>query len=324
MIVTQKHCKVEHRIIDRTVPGPYMVHVEPGSGRTDGPRTNNKRGRGLLVSGCTIKTALPLSPGDVSHPMPPQPGVFPLPYASTSTHKARANPIEIHNGTTDIVTSYPPPAHHTIHHPSSALLAGPSSRPHGTSLLCPVSCINSVIRCFTGANADEGKKDRRRKEIVGRLGKEMDDRRDECVSLLRSLVPPAFKQRGVCVPSGRQYAESVSALHSVAMQLAARPETLPSYKLRLYPLSIECSALLAQLEVEEQNSLESAEAAYELERECVEEEWKRSRDRIRERLLRRWWIPRSHSRYCLVFHLSLRECYMESCPWVGCLAPGSE
>jgi hypothetical protein len=69
------------------------------------------------------------------------------------------------------------------------------------------------------------------------------------------------------------------------MQLAARPETLPSYTLRLYPLSIERSALLTQLAVEERNSLESAEAAYELEREHVEEEWKRGRDRIRERLL---------------------------------------
>ena len=85
--------------------------------------------------------------------------------------------------------------------------------------------------------------------------------------------------------SGRQYAESISALHSVAMQLAARPEALPSYTLRLYPLSIERSALLAQLAVEERNSLESADAAYELERERVEEEWKRGRDRIRERLL---------------------------------------
>ena len=69
------------------------------------------------------------------------------------------------------------------------------------------------------------------------------------------------------------------------MQLAARPETLPSYSLRLYPLSLERSALLTQLEVEERNSLESAAAAYELERERVEEEWKRGRDRIRERLL---------------------------------------
>jgi len=174
--------------------------------------------------------------------MPPQPGVFPLPYAST--HKARANPTELHNGTTDVSTSYLPPPHHTIHHTSSTLLAGSSSRPHG-------------------ANIDDGKKDRRRKEIVGRLGKEMNDRRDD----------------------GRQCAESISALHNVAMQLAARPDTLPSYTLRLYPLSLERSALLAQLTVEERNSLESAESAYELERERVEEEWKRGRDRIRERLL---------------------------------------
>jgi hypothetical protein len=69
------------------------------------------------------------------------------------------------------------------------------------------------------------------------------------------------------------------------MQLAARPETLPSYALRLYPLSLERSALLAQLVVEERNALDNAAAAYELERERVEEEWKRGRDRIRERLL---------------------------------------
>ena len=130
-----------------------------------------------------------------------------------------------------------------------------------------------------------------------------DDQCDECVSFLRSLIPPALKQRGACIPSWRQYAESVSALHSVAMQLTARPETLPSYKLCLYPLSIERSVLLAQLEVEERNSLESAESAHELERERVEEESKRDRDRIRDRLLRQRWIPRSHSRYCPVFHL---------------------
>src|SRR6266850_595082 len=72
--------------------------------------------------------------------MPPQPGVFPLPYAST--HKARANPTELHNGTSDLVTGYPPPPHHTIHHTSSsALLAGPSSRPHGMFSLHPHTYI---------------------------------------------------------------------------------------------------------------------------------------------------------------------------------------
>ena len=37
--------------------------------------------------------------------------------------------------------------------------------------------------------------------------------------------------------------------------------------------------------MEEWNYLESAESAYELERERVEEEWKHGQDRIRERLL---------------------------------------
>lgn len=152
--------------------------------------------------------------------------------------------------------------------------------------LHPTSRIDLVTPHVTGPNIDDGKKDRRRKEIVGRLGKEMNDRRDECVSPLRFPVPRDLQRGGVRVPSsGRQYAESISALHSVAMQLAARPEALPSYTLRLYPLSIERSALLAQLAVEERNALESADAAYELERERVEEEWKRGRDRIRERLL---------------------------------------
>jgi hypothetical protein len=113
----------------------------------------------------------------------------------------------------------------------------------------------------------------------------MNDRRDECVSPFCFPVPRDSNVVAFVPSSGRQYAESISALHSVAMQLAARPEALPSYTLRLYPLSIERSALLAQLAVEERNALESADAAYELERERVEEEWKRGRDRIRERLL---------------------------------------
>ena len=133
--------------------------------------------------------------------MPPQPGVFPLPYASTSAHKSRANHTEIHNGTTDMVTSYPPPPHHTVHHPSSSsLLAGPSSRPHGTFLLHLGHVLIHSFIASPGANTDDGKKDRRRKEIVGRLGKEMNDRRDECVlSLCFLLVPSAFKQGGICV-----------------------------------------------------------------------------------------------------------------------------
>ncbi|TFY80054.1 hypothetical protein EWM64_g3961 [Hericium alpestre] len=173
--------------------------------------------------------------------MPPQPGMFALPYAST--HKARAsNNVDLH--TSDIAMSYHHASISASQHPPSSMIAGPSSRTHG-------------------ANLDEVKKEKRRKEIAGRLGKEMSDRRDDT----------------------RHYAESITTLHNMSMQLAARPESQPAYTLRLYPLSLERSALLAQLAVEEKNSLESIEAAYDLERERVEDEWRRGRDRIRERLL---------------------------------------
>src|SRR6267154_2247834 len=84
---------------------------------------------------------------------------------------------------------------------------------------------------------------------------------------------------------GRHFTENISALHSTAIQLASRPETYPLYNLRLYPISLERSALLAQYAFEEKHALESVQTAYEEERERVEEEWRKGRDRIRERLL---------------------------------------
>lgn len=71
----------------------------------------------------------------------------------------------------------------------------------------------------------------------------------------------------------------------MSVQLALHPETLPMYNLRLLPLSIERSAILAQLENEERYAIECAQTAYDEERERVEEEWKRGRDRVKERLL---------------------------------------
>ncbi|KAF8548853.1 hypothetical protein OG21DRAFT_1515837 [Imleria badia] len=148
--------------------------------------------------------------------MPPQPGVFALPYAST------------HNARPDVVH---------VHHPP---VPGPSSRSH-----------------------DDPKRDKKRKDLSGKVGKEMIDRRDE----------------------GRQFAENISALHSAAIQLASRPETHPLYNVRMYPLSLERSALLAQLAYEEKHGLAAIETAYEEERERVEEEWRKGRVRVRERLL---------------------------------------
>ncbi|KAF8972710.1 hypothetical protein BDZ97DRAFT_1901213 [Flammula alnicola] len=107
-----------------------------------------------------------------------------------------------------------------------------------------------------------GGKEKKRKES-SKLGKEMSDRRDD----------------------GRHFTESISALHNAAHVLSTRPELSAYYRLRLYPITLERSALLAQLEVEERYAIECAQVAYDEERGRVEDEWRRGRERVRERLL---------------------------------------
>jgi len=106
------------------------------------------------------------------------------------------------------------------------------------------------------------RKEKKRKDS-SKLGKEIGDRRDE----------------------GRNYTESISALHNTALILSTRPEVSAHFQLRLYPLSLERSALIAQLESEERYAIECAQVAYDEERERVEEEWKKGREKVRERLL---------------------------------------
>lgn len=159
--------------------------------------------------------------------MPPQPGVFSVPYGMG--HKSRSN---TYNADGEMGVAY---AHH-----SHAPVAGPSSRMH------------------------EGKKEKRRKDLSGKLGKEMNDRREDHRS---------------------NYNEGIAALHGTAIQLSTRPDTNSMYNLRLYPISFERSALLAALDFEEKHARECAEMAFLEEQERVEEEWKRGRERVRERLL---------------------------------------
>ena len=83
----------------------------------------------------------------------------------------------------------------------------------------------------------------------------------------------------------RQCNEQITVLQSSAMQLATRPESSSAYMLRLYPLTLERSALLQQIASEEEYEHEAVRIAYEEERDRVEEEWKRGRERVRERLL---------------------------------------
>lgn len=158
--------------------------------------------------------------------MPPQPGIFSVPHGMG--HKSRSN---TYTTGTDVDMAY--------HH---GPVAGPSSRTHGTTK----------------------KEKRSRKDQSNKLGKEINDRRED----------------------SRHYNESVNALCLVASHLSSsRPEQVALYNLRLYPISYERSALLAQLDFEEKHQIECAEQAYNEERERVEEEWKRGRERVRERLL---------------------------------------
>jgi hypothetical protein len=77
----------------------------------------------------------------------------------------------------------------------------------------------------------------------------------------------------------------MKTLHNTALQLSAHPETCPLYMLRLYPLSLERSALLAQCAGEERRGLACVDVAYEEEKMRVEEECRIGRSRVKERLL---------------------------------------
>ncbi|TFK52009.1 hypothetical protein OE88DRAFT_1679643 [Heliocybe sulcata] len=160
--------------------------------------------------------------------MPPQPGMFPV-------HSNKSRATDPYGNMQEPGTSY---QHHNA-------VAGPS-RSHG-------SC-----------SSDDLKKDnRKRKDMAGKLGREMTERKDD----------------------SRYFQEAISAQHGMSIQLSTRPDTCPAYILRLYPLSLERSALLAQIALEEKNALESIHIAYEEERDNVQEEWEREKDKLKVRML---------------------------------------
>ncbi|KAG6910064.1 hypothetical protein DXG01_013514 [Tephrocybe rancida] len=87
------------------------------------------------------------------------------------------------------------------------------------------------------------------------------------------------------VPRGWNLHESISTLQNTVARLITYPESYPLFNLRLLPVTIERAALLAQAEYEERVGIERARNAYEEDREQVEEEWRKGRERLRERLL---------------------------------------
>lgn len=87
------------------------------------------------------------------------------------------------------------------------------------------------------------------------------------------------------IHSGRRFAETVVGLHAISVELSIRPQDSTAYALRLYPITLERSALLAQLACEEMYALEGVRTAWEEERERIEDEWKKGQEKVRERLL---------------------------------------
>ncbi|KAL1710815.1 hypothetical protein EV121DRAFT_275222 [Schizophyllum commune] len=109
---------------------------------------------------------------------------------------------------------------------------------------------------------EDGKKDKKRKDLSGKLGKEMSDRRDD----------------------GRAFAETTTALAAASATLATRPADHPLYRLRLLPYSLERSAALSALDFEEKHALDCVRAAYSDERARVEGEWRAGRERVAARM----------------------------------------
>ncbi|KAJ4488090.1 hypothetical protein J3R30DRAFT_891527 [Lentinula aciculospora] len=109
---------------------------------------------------------------------------------------------------------------------------------------------------------DDAKREKRRKDISGKVGKEISERRED-----------------------RHYTENINALVATTVSLSTNPSFVPSYSLRLLPSTLSRSALLYQDELSESYSLSRAQTAFLEEQSRVEDEWKKGRDRVRERLL---------------------------------------
>ncbi|KAG8993916.1 hypothetical protein FRB94_013064 [Tulasnella sp. JGI-2019a] len=83
----------------------------------------------------------------------------------------------------------------------------------------------------------------------------------------------------------RQYAETRERLSVTTRILLANPSDSRAYALQLYPHSLERAAMLSEIELREEWAVESARSFLAEERSKAEEEWKRGKERIRERLL---------------------------------------
>ncbi len=116
---------------------------------------------------------------------------------------------------------------------------------------------------------------------------------EETSACLCFCFSPSFRSPPCPSTTLISFPGTAAATSQRAYQTSTTPRTCsrrarscpPIFRLRLYPLTLERSALLAQYEVEERYSIEYAQVAYDEELKGVEDERRRGRERVRERLL---------------------------------------
>lgn len=85
----------------------------------------------------------------------------------------------------------------------------------------------------------------------------------------------------------RMYIETHTSLSHLASSLLPIPPTSTSYLLSLYTLTLERDALLSQIDLHHEYRLHSSRRIFELERERLEDEYRRAREGVRNVLLDR-------------------------------------
>lgn len=83
----------------------------------------------------------------------------------------------------------------------------------------------------------------------------------------------------------RIYTASLTTLTTFSRLLHQSPADSNAYSLRLYPLALERAAMLDALELEEQHALDSVRAAWKAETSQIEDEYRKGKLRLKERVL---------------------------------------
>ena len=81
------------------------------------------------------------------------------------------------------------------------------------------------------------------------------------------------------------YTSGLNSLAAVSRRLHQSPSTAPFYAIRLYPIALERAALLDAITFESQYALDSVQNLWRAEVNQVEEEFRKSKTRLRERIM---------------------------------------